>query len=79
MTATDLINKTREGFALVGLCCMHQTDVINPFGEVENVVVVSPAFMCGEGVAIRYTKLETTDRMVILEDVVRQAEESGVI
>lgn len=78
MTTETLINETRAGFALAGLHCILRTELTNPIGEIEPVVVVAPSFGAS-GIAIRYMSLKGADRMEILEGVVRQAEEAGII
>jgi hypothetical protein len=78
MTAETLITETRAGFALAGLCSMHKTELTNPIGEIEPVVVVAPAFGAS-GIAIRYMSLKTDDRIEILEGAVQHAEEAGII
>jgi len=78
MTAETLINETRAEFALAGLRSIHKTEFTNPIGEIEPVVVVAPSFGAS-GIAIPYMSLKGADRMEILEGVVRQAEETGII
>lgn len=51
---TTLISTTREGFARVGLCCAHQTEMVNEDGDIEPVIVMSPVAY-GNGIAIRHT------------------------
>lgn len=78
MIAETLINETRAGFALAGLRSIHRTELTNSIGEIEPVVVVAPSFGTS-GIAIRYMSLKAVDRIEILEGVVRQAEEAGII
>jgi len=76
---TDLINATREGFALLGLRCMHSTEMIDEDGEVLPVVVVSPVTW-GNGIAIQYTKMDySTPPERIVADIWQAASREGLV